>query len=154
MSEPDCEVSYLDSAQAFSGRVKCEGSTVTWRHDLDTRGRPDGYEDCAEVERRADVLIERGSDYLEMWRRPDTVDGPSAVFERRANGTGVLTDRLVIVSELVVVVSGGPNPGGVAIRFGDGDWDVEARVGTGQILWAAVTSARSGNPSAGWSKVA
>ena len=120
-------LSYLDEAQAFSGVVRCNGGTVTWRHDLDTRPRPPGHEDSATVELQGEVLIERGADYEERWRRDDR-PGPVAVWAGR-------------------------RPGGATLHFVDDGWEIETCVGAGAIPWPAVLATRSGRVPTGWGEV-
>lgn len=144
-------LSYLDEAQAFSGVVRCSEGTVTWRHDLDTRARMPGHEDSAEVELEGEVLIERGPDYEERWRR-EKQSGPVAVLERRTT-SGILTGRVVTVGDVSVTVWVGRRPGGAALRFADGGWEVETCVGAGAIPWSAVLATRSGPVPPGWERV-
>jgi hypothetical protein len=146
-------LSHLDVAQAFSGSVRQEGSTLTWRHDLDTLRRPAGYEDTAEVEWRGSVLLERGPHHVEVWRR-EVDPACIAAVERRAAATSSVTARIVLVADLFVAVWGGRDPGGAVLRFEDGGWEIEAQVGEGPIPWAAVLAVRSGDLPAGWEKVA
>ena len=147
--------SELDQPQAFSGCVSYRQRTVTWRHDLDTRGRPPGYEDCAEIRRRGPgKLLERGAGYLELWRRESEPGGPTAVLERRDTRTGSTTGRVVMCGDLLVSVWGGAEPGGAALRYEDEGWDVLALVGRESIPWAAVSMACAGRAAPGWHQVA
>lgn len=144
-------LSHLDEAQAFSGVVRWEAGIMTWRHDLDTKLRTGCREDSAVVEVDGEDLIERGPGYEERWRR-DEQAGAAAVFERRTPG-GKLAARLVSVGDLSVTVWSGRRPGGAALRFAGGGWEVEACVGTGAIPWPAVLATRSGRVPAGWDRI-
>jgi hypothetical protein len=145
-------LSYLDEAQAFSGVVRWADGTVKWQHDLDTKLRTPGHEDSAVVERVGELLIERGPDYEERWRR-DEQPGPVAVLERRTAG-GSLTARLVSVGDVSVTVWAGRSSGGAAVRFAGDGWEVETCVGARAIPWSAVLATRSGRIPAGWKRVA
>ena len=146
------ELTYLDEAQAFSGVIRCSAeAVVTWRHDLDTMPRAPGHEDSAEVHRDGEVLIERGPRYEERWCR-DGQPGPVAVLERRSP-RGAVVARLVSVGDVSVAVWAGRRPGGAALRFADGGWEVETFVGSGAIPWPAVLAARSGGVPDGWEQV-
>lgn len=146
------KISRLDQAQAFTGSVSWDGLTVTWRHDIDTLGRPAGYQETAVVEPNGSTLLGRGPGYLERWRRETDV-GPTAVIERRT-ASGSVSARVVSVAHMTVSVWGGTEPGGATLCFEAGGWDIEARVGAGSIPWAAVSAARTGRISTGWRKVA
>ena len=145
----------LDRTQAFSGTVTYDNPVVTWRHDLDTRGRPRGYEDRAEVEPQGpDRLCERGPGYLERWQREGDPDVATAVLEKHDRRTGATAARVIQAGDVVACVWSGSDPGGAALRHEDGGWDVIALVGTESIPWPAVTSAARGPAPAGWHRVA
>ena len=148
-------LSELDATQAFSGSVTCERRVVIWHHDLDTMGRPAGYEDRAEVEPHGcDRLCEWAPGYLELWRREGEPDAGTAVLEKHDRRTGATTARLVLAGDLVACVWAGSEPGGAALRHKDGGWEVIALVGPDSIPWAAVTAAARGPAPAGWHRVA
>ena len=148
-------LSELDRTQAFSGTVTYERPVVTWRHDLDTLGRPAGYEDRAEVEPQGpDGLCERAPGYLELWRRECDPDAGTAVLEKRNRRTGATAARVIRAGDLFACVWAGPEPGGAALRHEDGGWDVIALVGPESIPWPAVTAAATPLAPAGWHRVA
>ena len=145
-------VSWLDEAQAFSGVVRCTPTIVTWCHDLDTVRNRKGRLDTAVVEGDSDTLIERGSEYEELWKREDS-GGPAAVLERRTPD-GVLRGRLVTVGGVYVAVWAGRRPGGASVHVSGEGWEIETRIGSGAIPWAAVIETWSGRLPAGWERVA
>ena len=142
---------YLDGPQAFSGSLVHNGDTVTWRHDLDTEGHRNGFNDSAVLERKGSTVIERGAGYLEFWKRAGR--GPASVLER-SDRTGIPTARILTVADLTVAVWSGRRAGGATLRFDDGGWEVEAYVGTGVIPWQAITDIRSGRVPPRWCRVA
>lgn len=148
-------LSELDRTQAFSGSVTYDRPVVTWRHDLDTMGRPPGYEDRAEVEPHGrDRLCERAPGYMELWQRESDPGTRTVVLEKHDRRTGAIAARVIRAGELAACVWAGPEPGGAALRQEDGGWDVIALVGPESIPWAAVTAAADGPAPAGWNRVA
>ena len=147
--------SELDQTQAFSGHVTFDCPVVTWHHELDTIGRPPGYEDRADVEAYgADQLCERAPGYVEFWRRVCEPDTGTAVLEKRDRRTGAIAARVIQSGDVVACVWAGMEPGGAALRHEGGGWDVIALVGPDSIPWTAVTAAARGPAPAGWHRVA
>ncbi|HEX3841374.1 MAG TPA: hypothetical protein VHU85_11325 [Acidimicrobiales bacterium] len=127
-TEEDPEASRWDVAQAFSGTIDYQAPRLTWRHDLDTAPRPAGHADTAVVEFHDGVLLERGDDYLEQWRREE---GPrrAAVIQRDVRGTGTVDARIVQVGDRALAVWADPAPVGAVLERRPGRWSVTATVG-------------------------
>lgn len=141
----------LDRAQAFSGTLVCDGTTVTWRHDIDSLGRPPGYEDHAEIEWSADTLVERGAGYVEVWERHGRPGaGAGAVLEQRDPGDGRLTGRVVAAGDFAVAVWSSPSPGGTAVSLTGGRPSRGWTVGIGVVPWDAIGAAVEGGQAPGW----
>lgn len=142
----------LDRAQAFTGSLVCDGTAVTWRHDIDSLGRPAGYEDHAEIEWSADTLIERGAGYVEVWERHGR-PGTGAVLEQRHPSDGRLTGRVVAAGNFTVAVWSSPAPGGTAVSLTGGRPGRGWTVGIGVVPWDAIGAAVEGGQAPGWMRL-
>jgi hypothetical protein len=143
----------LDRAQAFSGVTTYRAPTMVWHHDLDTLGRPPGHHDAATVTLEDAALLERGTNYLEVWRPASPPAGGAAV-EMREPDSDALVGRIVVFADRAIIVLSRPRRAGVSLREDGARWQVEDKVGSVPIPWAALSAARTGRASRGWSKLA
>lgn len=129
---PAQELDVLDMAQAFSGVGTYEPPRFTWFHEIDTREVPAGQPDVADLEEQAALLIERGADYVERWRREDDAC-EVAVYELtqtpgKAPHAAPLA-RIVMVGHLAVGVWRTPGSGSVSFKKAAGGWIITATLG-------------------------
>ena len=113
----------LDRAQAFSGRLACEGDRARFVHDLDTLAR--SSPDEATIAWHGELLHESGDGYVERWRRVVAAssalpDGSVAVVERRSavgrGGAPQVVSRVVQVGDVAAAVWSSPTPGGMLLQ--------------------------------------
>jgi hypothetical protein len=130
------ELDGLDEGQAFSGVGSFVEPRFTWAHDIDTRQQHLLSSDTALLEGRSTLLLERGEDYVERWRReaePDSV----AVLEWRGEACGPAEGpaplaRIVVVGRLAVGVWRHPSPAATSLVRASTGWSTTATLGLGQ----------------------